>query len=105
MGFKVTKIFIFFNNETKVIITIHIDDIFIIVFIMKVINFIKVNFNIKYKIKDLGETKWFLKIEIIRNHLKEPCGSIIYFIFGIYFKSIFIRILFLSLYHLITIFT
>ncbi|PVH71191.1 hypothetical protein DL98DRAFT_616294 [Cadophora sp. DSE1049] len=71
MGFRATRDpCLFLNDQTKAIITIYINNIIIAVPTIRAVNFVKAGLNIKYKIKDLGEAKWFFKIKIIKDCLK-----------------------------------
>lgn len=72
MGFRATRNpCIFLNDQTKAIIAIHIDDMMIAAPTIETVNSIKIGLNTKYKMKDLGEAKWFLKMEIIRDRLRK----------------------------------
>jgi hypothetical protein len=58
MGFRATRDpYLFFNNDTKAIIAIYIDNILITASTIKNINSIKAGLSEKYKMKDLGEAK------------------------------------------------
>lgn len=61
---------LFCYKEIGVLVVLYVDDLFILVFMMKIIEDIVIGLESKYGIKKLGELKRFLGFDIVRN-----CGK------------------------------
>ena len=62
---------IFYNFDTKIIITIHIDDLLIFDDSMNEINILKIKINKKVEISDLNDTKNFFDMKLNRNKINK----------------------------------
>lgn len=58
---------VFYNPDTKIIITAHIDDLLVFSDSMNEINILKAKINKKVEISDLGDARFFLGMELSRN--------------------------------------
>ena len=66
----IDDIFVFFNKNTKIIVTAHIDNLLITSFDINTINELQKQFQTKIEINDLNDVDFFLNMKITKNREK-----------------------------------